>query len=94
MDATWIGMLIVWAIVEFIQFLRKKTFLQRMRTGAVWSVLFMVLAFRGAPVEPSLLATAIALVMYSGVAAVIYWFRLLLASGWRRVFPKKILPSR
>lgn len=91
MDNTWTAMLVVWAVVELIQFLRRRPFPQRMKTGAWWGVIFAVLAaLGGASKEVNTWKfLAIALAMYGVGAALIYWLRLLLAKGWAVVAGKK-----
>lgn len=91
MAATWIGMLFVWAVVELIQFLRKRPFPQRMRAGAYWGVGFAALAaLGGASREVNTWQfLAVSLAIYGAGAALIYAARVLLAKGWARfVRPK------
>jgi hypothetical protein len=91
MDNTWIAMLVVWAIVEFIQFLRKRPFPQRMKTGAYWGVTFSALAaLGGASRDVSTFGfLALSLALYGAGAALIYAVRILLAKGWSSLNRKK-----
>jgi hypothetical protein len=91
MDVTWIAMLVVWAFVEFIQFLRKRPFPQRMRTGAYWGVIFAALAALGAASrEVSTFGVlAVSLALYGAGAALIYAVRILLAKAWASFNRKK-----
>lgn len=77
-------MLIVWVVVEFIQFLRKRPFPGRMRVGAYWGVTFAVLAaLGGASREVSTLGfLAVSLVIYGAGAALVYGIRILIAKIW------------
>lgn len=87
MDATWVAMLLVWAVVELIQFLRKRPFPQRMRAGAYWGVGFAALAaLGGASREVNTFAfLGISVAMFGAGAALIYGARILLAKGWSRL---------
>ena len=96
MDITWVGMLFVWAVVELIQFLRKRAFPQRMRTGAYWGVGFAALAALGGASREvntwQLLAASLAI--YGAGAAFIYVVRILVAKGWARFSrPKDSAPT-
>lgn len=77
-------MLVVWALVEFTQFLFKRPFPQRMRTGAYGGVIFAALAALGAaPREVSTFGfLAVSLALYGAGAALVYVVRILLAKGW------------
>lgn len=90
MHKTWIAMLVVWTVVEFIQFLRKRPFPQRMRTGAYWGVGFASLAALGGASTSAdtgvFLALAIAL--YGFGAAIIYGLRIIVAKVWQRLLKK------
>ena len=91
MDATWIGLLVVWAVVELIQFLRKRPFPQRMRTGAYWGVGFAALAALGSASREvnTWKFLAVSLAVYGAGAFVMYGFRVLLAKGWTRLVRPK-----
>lgn len=91
MNDTWILMLVVWAIVEFIQFLRKRPFPQRMKTGAWWGIIFAALAALGGASKEVNTGTflVIALALYGTGAAIIYGIRLIIAKVWARIFGKK-----
>lgn len=80
-------MLVVWAVVEFIQFLRKRPFPQRMRTGAYWGVIFAAFASLGAASREvsTFWFFAVALALYGAGAALVYAVRILLAKGWVRL---------
>lgn len=88
MHESWITMLIVWAVVEFIQFLRKKTFPQRMKTGAWWGVIVMTLILVGqAPKEQNnWLVICISLAISGFGAGVVYGGRLLISRLWIGLF--------
>ncbi len=90
MDIAWIGLLIVWATVEFVQFIRKRPFPQRMATGAVWGVIFAALAaLGGASKEVNTWGfLGIALATFAVGAAVIFGLRLLIAKGWAHFMQK------
>lgn len=81
-------MLVVWAVVEFFQFFRKRPFPQQMRTGAYWGIVVASLtALGGASTSVNtwiFLATAVA--MYGVGAAIIYGLRIILTSFWQRLF--------
>lgn len=81
-------MFVVWAVVEFAQFLRKRPFPQRMRTGAYWGVGFSTLAALGGASTSAntwiFLATSIAI--YGVGAAIIYSTRIIFTKIWRRSF--------
>ena len=91
MDATWIALLVVWAVVELIQFLRKRPFPQRMRAGAYWGVGFATLAaFGSASREVNTWKfLAVSLAIYGVGALFIYGVRILLAKGWARLVGPK-----
>ena len=90
MADTWIAMLVVWGVVEFIQYLRKKPFPSRMRTGALWGVLFSTFAMYGQmpAAKATLFALLIALLINLCGAGVVYLIRVLIARLWERVFRK------
>lgn len=79
-------MLSVWAVVELIQFLRKRPYPQRMRTGAYWGVGFAALAaLGGASREVNTWKFLVAsLAIYGAGAIFIYGVRILAAKGWAR----------
>ncbi len=91
MDATWIGLLFVWAFVEFIQFLRKRPFPQRMKTGAYWGVSFAALAALGSASKEvnTWKFLAVSFAIYGAGALLIYGIRVLLAKGWARLVRSK-----
>lgn len=78
-------MLVVWAVVEFIQFLRKRPFPLRMRSGAYWGVaLAVIAAFGGASREINTLGfLAVSLAIYGAGAALVYGARILIAKTWK-----------
>jgi hypothetical protein len=88
MDPTWIGMLFVWAVVELIQFFRKRPFPQRMRIGAYWGVTVAAFAALGAASTNvnTWVFLAVSIAMYGTGAAIIYGVRILLARGYARFF--------
>lgn len=87
MDPLWIMFLIIWANMEFVQFLRKKPFPQRMKVAAVWAVVLVSFASLGqANREISSFGfLPVALAINGAMAALLYWLRVGLAHGWRRV---------
>jgi hypothetical protein len=84
MDATWFGLLFVWAVVELIQFLRKRPFPQRMRSGAYWGVALASLSALGsAPRDVNTFGfLAVSVAIFGAGAALVYGVRILLAKGW------------
>jgi hypothetical protein len=88
MSATWIAMLLIWAIVEFIQYLRKSPFPGRMATGAYWGVGVSTLMSIGyLPHEQATgLRMLIALAITACGAAVVYGVRVAAGKLWGRVF--------
>lgn len=84
-------MLVIWAIAEFIQFLRKRPFPQRMKTGALWGVLATVMMTYGSiPSEKATwLFLAIDFALTGLVAAAIYGIRVVIANYWSRFFGMK-----
>lgn len=87
MDATWIGLLVIWAVVEFVQFLRKRPFPQRMRVGAYWGIGFAALAALGSASREvnTWKFLAVSLAIYGTGALLICGVRIVLAKGWARV---------
>lgn len=90
MHSNWIAFLVIWAVVEFIQWLRKRPLTQRMLEGAVWAVFLVALiALGGASKSVNTFGFfAMALVVNVAVAALICAIRLALAGGWRRLIRK------
>lgn len=84
-DSHWISIIFVWAIVEFVQFLRKRPFPARMKTGAWWAFWFGFLGLLGgvgASLDRSpLLGYFLAFAMNSVPVAFVYWVRILLSKG-------------
>ncbi len=79
MDGNWGAFLFIWAIAEGIQWLRKRDFSDRMKTGAYWAVGVVSLSEVGQSVSGSrnpLLYLLTFLVLNSAVAFIIYWIRL------------------
>jgi len=83
----WIMFVVVWAVVEFIQFLRKRPLPARMKTAAVWAITLATLADMGLASRTLAKATdgtywtyfGTVLVLNAGVALVFYWIRVGLA---------------
>lgn len=86
----WIMMAVIWAVVEFVQFLRKRPYLARMKTGAWWAVIAGGLESIGA-MSPSMQAVstlstdAMFFLLNGVVVVVVYWLRVLLTKGWSRL---------
>lgn len=95
MHESWITMLIVWAVVEFVQFLRKKPFPQRMTAGAWCGVIVMTTILVGqAPKEQNTLAVlAISLAISVGGVGIVYGIRLIIAKLWAHFFGKRDIPA-
>lgn len=95
MNESWISMLIVWAVVEFIQILRKKPFPQRMSAGAWCGVIVMTLILVGqAPKEQNtLLVLGISLAISGVGVGIVYGLRLIIAKLWARFFGKRDIPA-
>jgi hypothetical protein len=77
MSELWMEMAIIWAFAEVIGFFRKKEFLQRMKTGAKWSVAFASLITYNdmGPDKDSLAYLVGAVLLYAAVAFPIYFYR-------------------
>lgn len=77
MDSLWVMFLIVWAIVEVIQWLRKKPLRARMKSAAIWSTVLTSVAGVGQmdPRQNALVQLAVCLVMFGVPAAVLYFVR-------------------
>lgn len=79
----WIMFVVVWVVVELIQFLRKRPLPNRMKTAAGWAVTLTTLADMGQASRTLASATdgaywiyfATVLAINAGVALVFYWFR-------------------
>lgn len=81
----WIVMFAVWAIVELVQFMRKKPFPARMKAGAYWGAFAMALTLvgmQGGDLSGSWYAFPLSLVMCGVVAFVVYWMRIKLTGYW------------
>ncbi len=91
MHESWVSMLIVWLVVECIQFLRKKPFPQRMTAGAWFGVIVMTLILVGqAPNEQNtLVVLAISLTISLGGVGIVYGIRLIIAKLWTNFFGKR-----
>lgn len=90
MDSNWIVFILVWMIVEFIEYLRKKPFRKRMKTGAIWATILSSLSLIGAIsskayAESPWLSLAVAVGMNGIPALGIYWLRVGLARAWSRI---------
>ena len=100
MDQSWVMLAFIWAVVEFIQFLRKRPLPQRMKTGAIWGTIFATIYDIGAHIPGGVSqanfwsSAGIYLAMTAFVALFIYWLRLLLAWGWNRISSKPTPESR
>jgi len=86
MDGTWVILITVWAVVEFIQFLRKRPFPQRMKTGAYWGVAFAALSALGSASKDASTfgVLAVSLLIFGVIAALICTARILISNKWRR----------
>lgn len=95
MDRDWVFMLVVWAIVEFIQFLRKRPYPARMKTGAKWAWVLGTLQMMGR-IDSSLLndrywwALFVSALITGAGILVVYGLRVLLAKGWTRLRTKPV----
>lgn len=90
----WVAMFVIWAAIEFIQFLRKRPLSERMKTGAKYSAILaglMLVGQQGRDV--GWLGILIAFAMTAGVALAILWTRRGLAKAWASVQAKKASPS-
>ena len=79
----WVAMLVIWVVIEFIQFLRKRPLSERMKTGAKYSAILaglMLVGQQGRDV--GWLGILIAFAMTAGVALAILWARKGLAKVW------------
>lgn len=81
MDPLWYGFFIIWALVEFVQYLRKKPFRARMKTAAWWAVIFTAFAAVGqtSRSQPTWLLMGVALTVIGAIALAFYWIRVWLA---------------
>ena len=86
----WIMMIVVWAVAEGIQFLRKKPFRTRMKSGAYWGVGVMTLLMLGnrhQSVPDNPIATLIFLLSSLAIAGcgalIVYWVRIGIAKLWQ-----------
>lgn len=87
MDRHWIFMWVVWAIVEFIQFLRKRPYPARMKTGAWWAVVLGTLETMGSASSQTYqdspwTVNLMALLLSGSAVFAIYWIRVLLNKGY------------
>lgn len=85
----WILLFAIWAIVEFVQFLRKRPYLVRMKTGAWWAVVIATIESVGSAKPETFQASQwtvilMACLLNGAVVLAVYWFRALLAKGWVR----------
>lgn len=86
MHETWIAMLFIWGIVELIQFLRKRPFPERMRTGAFWALGLTTMIMVGqAPthLDPSAVL-GVSFAMCCVAVGIVYGIRLIARKLWRR----------
>jgi CDP-diglyceride synthetase len=89
MDPLWVALIVVWAVVEFIQYLRKKPFRSRMKTGAWWGVILTTLAGYGQHSNPEFRLLLVGFAMTGLVALAIYWARVGVAKVWTSAASKK-----
>ena len=78
----WKLMLVVWAIVEGIEFFRKKPSRARMKTGAYWGVAVMTLYMYDSvsAQQSNFIPTLLLLLATSSAGAfIIYWMRVAIA---------------
>lgn len=87
----WVAMLVIWAVIEFIQFLRKRPLSERMKTGAKYSAILAGLILVGQQGrDVGWLGILIAFAMTGGVALAILWIRRGLAKVWASAQAKKV----
>lgn len=87
MDESWIGSLFIWGVVEFMQWLRKRPFPNRMRAPAVAFAVsggLMQVGFSPQTQNP-LASFVVGLIISAVVAAMLYGLRVLIADFWRAV---------
>ena len=88
MASEWIFMLVIWGVVEFIQFLRKKPYPARMRTGACWSATMTALALIGGMSSNQTNSWSVYLVAFSMTgffAFIIYFVRISIGRLWKKI---------
>lgn len=90
MDAHWALFLVVWFIVELVQFFRKKPLRSMLKAAAIWAVVLTSLADIGQMSKEvfeanPLAANVIVLAINGAAAAALYWLRTLLDKGWKRL---------
>jgi hypothetical protein len=90
MDAHWVAFLAIWFIVELVQFFRKKPLRSMLKAAAIWTVVLVSLADIGRMTREVYdanpwAAVVIAVGMNGLVAAVLYWLRVLMDKGWKRL---------
>lgn len=96
MDNQWIAMLVIWAIVEIIQYLRKRPYPARMKTGAKWAFWCGYFIAVGGVNEslydsnPWGVYAASFGINLAGVL-LIYGMRVLIAKGWKYLRQKQPL---
>lgn len=87
MDPHWGIMLIIWAFVEFVQFLRKRPYPGRMKTGAWWAAVLGTVSTVGL-IKPQVYganpwwAFLAALALNGGAVLLVYGLRSLVHKGW------------
>lgn len=79
MRELWVMMIVVWAIAECVQILRKKPYPKRMWTGAIWGVALASLAALGQtdPATSSFTFLPVAFAIFGSGALVIIGVRTL-----------------
>lgn len=83
-------MFVVWAVLELIQYLRKRPFPERMKTGAKYSAILAGLVLLGqARSDEGWWGILVSFAMTSGVAIAIIWTRMGLAKVWASALQKK-----
>jgi len=83
----WISLFAIWAVVELVQWARRKPLRARMKAGAWTGSIFASLAAYGQASQTANFLTLVVLIaMFGAVALSVYWARVWLAN---RMFKKQ-----
>jgi len=87
MSSLWVMLLVIWVVVEVIQWLRKKPLKARLKAAAIWATVMTSLTAVGQmdPRQNALVQFGVCLLMFGIGAAIIYGVRVAVSPKSARV---------
>lgn len=95
MASLWVMLLVIWAVVEVIQWLRREPVRARLKSAAIWATVLTSFAGVGQmdPKQNALVQLAVCLVIFGIGAAIIYGVRIAVLGKSARIEASSARPN-